>query len=57
VIGFISTSGVTNYNKKHAKFRTELENPIVERDILELEQKIKEFRTERFRMKNFAVFG
>jgi sulfite reductase (ferredoxin) len=32
-------------------FRTELENPIVERDILELERKIHEFEMEKFRRK------
>src|SRR5437762_4247374 len=45
-------------------FRTELENPIVERDILELERKIREFRDgtipeEKFRSLRLArgVYG
>src|SRR5215470_5541975 len=45
-------------------FRTELENPIVERDILELERKIHEFREgkiheEKFRSLRLArgVYG
>ena len=45
-------------------FRTELENPIVERDILELERKIHEFRDgkipeEKFRSLRLArgVYG
>ncbi len=45
-------------------FRTELENPIVERDIIELERKIREFREgkmpeEKFRSLRLArgVYG
>ena len=28
-------------------FRTEIENPIVEKDIIELEQKIREFKAKK----------
>lgn len=45
-------------------FRTELENPVVERDIIELEHKIRQFHTgkideERFRTLRLArgVYG
>ena len=34
-------------------FRTELENPVVERDIIELEQKIRAFREGRMPEEKF----
>ena len=38
-------------------FRTEIENPIVEKDILELERKIRLFREGKLTRKNSEASG
>jgi len=55
---------VTKTNNKMQSFRTELENPIVEKDIIDLEKKIRDFRDgkihdEKFRSLRLArgVYG
>lgn len=55
---------INNKSERMQSFRTEIENPVVERDIIELERKIYEFKTgqideERFRTLRLArgVYG
>ena len=38
-------------------FRTEIENPIVEKDIIQLEQKIRAFKNWKFRFFNLNVLA